>query len=85
MKKPTTLIIQIPCLDEAATLPSTLADLPRRIPGIDRIEVLVVDDGSTDDTVNVARVHGVDHIAAGWPRRSWPASTRVSSLAPTTS
>jgi glycosyltransferase involved in cell wall biosynthesis len=63
MKK-TTLIIQIPCLDEALTLPGTLADLPRQIPGIDVIEVLVIDDGSTDDTVRVAREHGVDHIVS---------------------
>lgn len=63
MKK-TTLIIQIPCLDEALTLPGTLADLPRNIPGIDVIEVLVIDDGSADDTVPVARAHGVDHIVS---------------------
>jgi glycosyltransferase involved in cell wall biosynthesis len=56
------LIIQIPCLDEEATLPATLADLPRRIDGVDEVELLVVDDGSTDRTVEVARQHGVDHI-----------------------
>src|ERR1700742_665194 len=56
------LIIQIPCLDEEATLPSTIADLPRRIEGIDEIELLVIDDGSTDRTVAVAREQGVDHI-----------------------
>ena len=56
------LIIQIPCLNEAATLPATLADLPRSIPGIDLIETLVVDDGSRDDTAGIARAHGVDHV-----------------------
>jgi glycosyltransferase involved in cell wall biosynthesis len=56
------LIIQIPCLNEAATLPATLADLPRQVPGIDTIEVLVVDDGSHDDTTGVARAHGVQHV-----------------------
>lgn len=56
------LIIQIPCFNEADTLPQTLADLPRSIPGIDTIETLIVDDGSTDGTIEVARRHGVDHI-----------------------
>jgi glycosyltransferase involved in cell wall biosynthesis len=56
------LIIQIPCLNEEQTLPATLADLPRSIPGIDAIEVLIIDDGSTDRTVAVAREHGVDHV-----------------------
>ena len=56
------LIVQIPCLNEEATLPATIADLPRRIDGIDEIELLVVDDGSTDRTVAVARECGVEHI-----------------------
>jgi glycosyltransferase involved in cell wall biosynthesis len=56
------LIIQIPCLNEEATLPQTLADLPRELPGIDEIELLVVDDGSSDRTVDVARECGVQHI-----------------------
>lgn len=56
------LIIQIPCLNEAKTLPATLAALPHEIEGIDCIETLIIDDGSTDDTVAVARAHGVNHI-----------------------
>src|SRR4051795_6618924 len=56
------LIIQIPCFDEEDQLPGTLADLPRELPGVDTIEWLVIDDGSTDRTVEVARAHGVDHI-----------------------
>jgi glycosyltransferase involved in cell wall biosynthesis len=56
------LIIQIPCLNEEETLPVTLADLPREVEGFDAVEWLIVDDGSTDRTVEVAREHGVDHI-----------------------
>ena len=56
------LIIQIPCYDEEKTLPATLADLPRVIPGVDTVEWLVIDDGSSDRTVEVAREGGVDHI-----------------------
>jgi glycosyltransferase involved in cell wall biosynthesis len=56
------LIIQIPCLNEEETLPITLADLPREVAGFDSVEWLVIDDGSTDRTIEVAREHGVDHI-----------------------
>src|ERR671930_298093 len=56
------LIIQIPCLNEEETLPVTLADLPRKVPGFDSVEWLVIDDGSTDATIEVARAHGVHHI-----------------------
>jgi glycosyltransferase involved in cell wall biosynthesis len=56
------LIIQIPCLNEAETLPQTLRDLPTSVPGVDAIEILVVDDGSADRTMEVARAHGVHHV-----------------------
>jgi glycosyltransferase involved in cell wall biosynthesis len=56
------LIIQIPCLNEEESLPLVLSDLPREIAGFDQVEWLVVDDGSTDGTVEVARRHGVDHL-----------------------
>jgi glycosyltransferase involved in cell wall biosynthesis len=56
------LVIQIPCLNEAATLPRTLADLPRTVPGFASVEVLVVDDGSSDGTAAVARAAGADHV-----------------------
>ncbi|MFN8058832.1 MAG: glycosyltransferase family 2 protein [Vicinamibacterales bacterium] len=58
----TKLIIQIPCLNEAETLPQTLRDLPRVVAGVDVVEWLVIDDGSRDGTAAVARDHGVDHI-----------------------
>ena len=56
------LIIQIPCFNEERTLPLTLADLPREVAGFERVEWLVIDDGSSDRTIEVAREHGVDHI-----------------------
>ena len=56
------LIIQIPCLNEEEQLPATLADLPREVEGFDEVEWLVVDDGSTDRTVEVAIENGVDHV-----------------------
>lgn len=58
----TKLIIQIPCFNEEQTLGSALADLPREMPGIDTVEWLVVNDGSTDRTIEIARENGVDHI-----------------------
>lgn len=62
MPKPVKLIIQIPCFNEEETLPLTIADLPREVPGIDTVEWLVIDDGSSDRTVEVAESLGVDHV-----------------------
>jgi glycosyltransferase involved in cell wall biosynthesis len=63
-KAMTKLIIQIPCLNESATLPQTIAALPREVPGVDVVEYLIIDDGSTDDTIKVARQCGVHHIVS---------------------
>ena len=56
------LIIQIPCLNEEQTIPETLKDLPKSLDGIDDIEILIIDDGSTDRTVKIAKEHGVHHV-----------------------
>ena len=58
----TKLIVQIPCYNEEKTLPQTVRGIPRQIDGIDQIEILVIDDGSEDETAKVARELGVDHI-----------------------
>jgi len=58
------LIIQIPCYNEEQLLGTTLDMLPKVIPGIDTVEWLIIDDGSTDRTIEVARAHGVDHIVS---------------------
>ena len=56
------LIVQIPCLNEEETLPATVADIPRAITGVDVVELLIIDDGSADKTVETARELGVQHI-----------------------
>lgn len=56
------VVIQIPCYNEEKNLPQTLKDIPKSIPGVDRVEILVVDDGSTDGTVKVAQEMGVEHV-----------------------
>lgn len=58
------LIIQIPCLNEEETLPETLTALPREVQGFDQVEWLIINDGSTDRTVDVAKAFGVDHIVS---------------------
>ncbi|HSW97961.1 MAG TPA: glycosyltransferase family 2 protein, partial [Candidatus Saccharimonadales bacterium] len=56
------LIVQIPCYNEEKTLPLVLKDIPKRIKGVDEIEILVIDDGCSDKTVAVAKKHKVTHI-----------------------
>ena len=70
------LIIQIPCLNEEETLASVLDSIPSHIEGIDQIEILVIDDGSTDRTVEVAREHGVHHVISHTARMGLARSFR---------
>ena len=73
------LVIQIPCLNEEKSLPITLEALPKKIDGIDEIEVLIIDDGSTDKTVEVARSYGVNHIIS-FPKNKGLAKAFVAGL-----
>jgi glycosyltransferase involved in cell wall biosynthesis len=77
------LIVQIPCLNEEATLPATLSDIPRQIDGVDVVEILVIDDGSTDRTAQVAEESGVHLVrfpgTGDWDmhlRQAWIAAWR---------
>lgn len=71
------LIVQIPCFNEEHTLPQTIADLPKHIAGVDEIEILIVDDGSDDRTVEVARELGADHIIRHTKNRGLAQSFRT--------
>jgi glycosyltransferase involved in cell wall biosynthesis len=73
------LLIQIPCYNEAQTLPATIQSLPRQIAGVDEIETLIIDDGSTDGTPEVARAVEVDHVVQ-LPRHSGLAAAFVAGL-----
>jgi glycosyltransferase involved in cell wall biosynthesis len=73
------LIIQIPCWNEAETLPTTIHALPKHIPGIEQVEYLVIDDGSEDETAAIARALGVHHILA-LPRHGGLAAAFVAGL-----
>ena len=73
------LFIQIPCLNEAEQLPATLAALPRELPGISSIEVLIIDDGSSDGTAEIAAAEGVHHIVR-FPRNRGLAAAHAAGL-----
>ena len=71
------LLVQIPCLNEAETLGAVVAGVPRTLAGVERVEVLVVDDGSTDETVRVAREAGVEHVVRHRRNRGLAAAFRT--------
>ncbi len=71
------LIVQIPCHNEEETLPQTVADIPQEIRGVDRIEILVIDDGCTDRTTEVARALGVAHIVRNRSQMGLASAFRV--------
>jgi glycosyltransferase involved in cell wall biosynthesis len=70
------LVVFIPCLNEEETLPVVIKSIPRKIPGIDSVEILIVDDGSTDSTVEVAKKHGVKHFLHHTQRQGLSSSFR---------
>ena len=71
------LVIQIPCYNEAETLPGTLAELPREVEGFDEVEIIIVDDGSSDDTAAVARSLGVAEVTRFVQNRGLAAAFRA--------
>jgi glycosyltransferase involved in cell wall biosynthesis len=73
------LIIQIPCYNEAETLSVTLKDLPRQVEGFDVVELLIINDGSTDNTVEIARANGVKHIVS-FPKNQGLAKVFIAGL-----
>jgi glycosyltransferase involved in cell wall biosynthesis len=75
--KPVKLIIQIPCYNEASTLPETIQALPKQLPGVDSIEYLVIDDGSQDATAQAALECGVHHVVRLNPHRGLAAGFRA--------
>jgi len=79
MSRPLKLLIQIPCLNEREHLGGTFADLPRSIPGVGSIEVLIIDDGSTDRTAELAREIGVHHIIS-FPRNQGLAAAHMAGI-----
>ncbi|MFS8118074.1 MAG: glycosyltransferase family 2 protein [Microcoleus sp.] len=70
------VIVQVPCLNEEKTLGLVLDSIPKKIPGVDEIEVIIIDDGSTDKTVAIAKAHGVKHIVYHVSNRGLVASFR---------
>ena len=79
------LIIQIPCFNEEAQLPTTLSRLPRSVPGFDVVEWLIIDDGSSDGTINVARANGVDHVVRLTNNKGLAAALGLANLRPRSS
>ncbi len=73
------LIVQIPCLNEEKNIAATIRDIPREIPGVDRVEILVINDGSTDGTARAARAAGADHLI-GFAERKGLARAFISGI-----